>query len=79
MPVEDTDLERRVLAHERILQALIRHMAEEEPDFLARLERTFGSGHNLGEFEQDYTSTGHYEDHFIKSIEAAIERNSDAR
>ena len=34
MNVEDTDLERRVLAHEQILQALIAHMVETEPRFL---------------------------------------------
>jgi hypothetical protein len=37
MDVENTDLERRVLAHEQILQALIAHMAETEPKFLDRL------------------------------------------
>jgi hypothetical protein len=31
--VENTDLERRGLAHEQILQALIAHMAEAEPKF----------------------------------------------
>ena len=39
MVTENTDLERRVLAHERILQVLISHMAESEPKFLDRLER----------------------------------------
>jgi hypothetical protein len=34
MDVENTDLERRVLAHEQILQVLIAHMAEAEPKFL---------------------------------------------
>lgn len=39
--VEETDLERRVLAHERILQALIAHMAEADPQFIARLSAVF--------------------------------------
>jgi hypothetical protein len=39
---ENTDLERRVLAHERILQALIAHMAESEPEFVERLDSLFG-------------------------------------
>jgi len=43
MEVENTDLERRVLAHERILQILIVHMAESEPKFLDRL-RAFSRG-----------------------------------
>jgi hypothetical protein len=33
MDVENTDLERRVLAHEQILQVLIAHLAEAEPNF----------------------------------------------
>ena len=39
--VENTDLEGRVLAHERILQVLIAHMAEAEPKFLDRLQQVF--------------------------------------
>lgn len=79
MPVEDTELERRVLAHERILRALIRHMAEQEPEFLARLKKTFGRGHNLGEDEQDYTSTQQYADEFIRAIETAIDHQFDVQ
>jgi hypothetical protein len=37
MEVENTDLERRVLAHE----ILIVHMAESEPNFLDRLRALF--------------------------------------
>ena len=33
MDIENTDLERRVLAHEQILQVLIAHMAAAEPYF----------------------------------------------
>lgn len=75
--IERTELERRVLAHERILQALISHIAEEQPEILARLKATFGNGHNLGEYEQDYTSTEHYGDQFIRKIETLIARRSD--
>jgi hypothetical protein len=32
MDIENTDLERRVLAHEQILKVLIAHMAETEPN-----------------------------------------------
>lgn len=76
-PIERTELERRVLAHERILQALISHIAEEQPEILARLKATFGNGHNLGEYEQDYTSTEHYGDQFIRKIETLIARRLD--
>ena len=68
--VETTHLERRVLAHERILQSLISHLAEADPAVLSRLKLAFGKGHNLGDYEPDYTSTEHYGDHFIRTVEA---------
>jgi hypothetical protein len=71
MPIENTDLERRVLAHERILQALIQHMAEQQPEILARLEHTFSNGHDLGLHEHDFTSTAQYAAHFMRMIEKA--------
>ena len=77
MNIENTDLERRVLAHERILRALIRHIAEEQPDILMRLKQTFSLGHVLGEDEQDYVSTQQYGDQFIRAIELAITRQAD--
>ena len=52
MDVENTDLERRVLAHEQILQVLITHMAEAEPKFLERLEQIFTEHHTLGADER---------------------------
>ncbi|WCT80045.1 hypothetical protein [Novosphingobium humi] len=79
MPIEATDLERRVLAHERILQALIRHLAEGDPNIFARLKNTFGTGHDLGEHDHDHVSTNQYGDQFIRSIEAAVARGSDVR
>lgn len=48
-PSEITTLERRVLAHERILRALIVCLAEDDPDILVQLKTCFGSGHDLGE------------------------------
>lgn len=78
-PREITTLERRVLAHERILQALIVRLAEDTPDILVQLKTSFGSGHALGEYEQDYVSTDHYGDHFIRSVEHVIAiRNREA-
>jgi len=53
MSIENTDLERRVLAHEQILQVLIAHMAEAEPNFLDRLQQIFAKHHTLGANEQD--------------------------
>lgn len=68
MSVENTDLERRVLAHERILQVLIAHMAEAEPDVLTRLRDVFSEQHALGAHEQDYTDTAGYAEQFIHEI-----------
>lgn len=74
MTVENTDLERRVLAHERILQALIAHLAESQPMFLDRLRAVFSGHHTLGANEQDYTGTDQYADQFIRQIECLIEQ-----
>lgn len=74
MEPEDTDLERRVLAHARILQTLIRFLAEEKPEFLSRLKIAFGAGHNIGEYEQNFSSTEQYGDIFIRSVEKEISK-----
>jgi hypothetical protein len=68
MDVENTDLERRVLAHEQILQVLIAHMAEAEPRFLDRLQQIFTKHHTLGADEQDYTDTAAYAEQFIQQV-----------
>src|SRR5690242_14728114 len=68
MDVENTDLERRVLAHEQILQVLIAHMAEAEPKFLDRLQQIFTKHHTLGANEQDYTDTAAYAEQFIQQV-----------
>ena len=68
MDVENTDLERRVLAHEQILQVLIAHMAATEPRFLDRLQKIFTKHHTLGANEQDYTDTAAYAEQFIHHV-----------
>jgi hypothetical protein len=68
MDLENTDLERRVLAHEQILQVLIAHMAEAEPKFLDRLQQIFTKHHTLGAGEQDYTGTAAYAEQFIQQV-----------
>lgn len=78
MPGEVTELERRVLAHERILEALIGHLADDDPEILVQLKSRFGSGHDLGVYEQDYVSTDHYCDHFIRAIESEVKRRKRA-
>ena len=68
MDIENTDLERRVLAHEQILQVLIAHMAEAEPRFLDRRQQIFTKHHTLGGNEQDYTDTAAYAEQFIHQV-----------
>jgi hypothetical protein len=70
MSAEGTDLERRVLAHERILQVLIAHMAETEPKFIDRLKALFTRHHTLGADEQAYVDTNQYAEQFIREIES---------
>jgi hypothetical protein len=68
MDVENTDLERRVLAHEQILQVLIAHMSEAEPQFLERLHHIFIAHRHVGASEQDYTDTLGYAQQFIEQV-----------
>jgi hypothetical protein len=76
---EDTDLERRVLAHERILQAFIAHIAEAEPEFIARLSAVFSQTSQMGRREYDYTDTHAYADQFIQEVFRLIERRAGGR
>jgi hypothetical protein len=68
MSIENTDLERRVLAHEQILQVLIAHLAEAEPKFLDRLKEIFTEQRTLGANEHDYTDTAAYAEQFIQQV-----------
>jgi hypothetical protein len=68
MDVENTDLERRVLAHEQILQVLIAHMSEAEPKFLERLQQMFIEHRHVGASEQDYTDTLGYAQQFLAQV-----------
>jgi hypothetical protein len=68
MDVETTDLERRVLAHERILQGLIAQMVEAEPKFLERLKTTFSNPVRLEPERVDYTDTAAYAVRFVREV-----------
>ncbi len=57
-----------MLAHERILQALIAHMAESEPRFLDRLSETFCVPQQRSRAEHDYTDTDSYAAEFIGTV-----------
>lgn len=67
MPVENTELERRVLAHEEILQALMAQLAEGEPHFLDRLHERFASARR-GAYEHDYVETADYAEAFLHEV-----------
>jgi len=63
-----TEPERRILAHEQILQALIGHMAETEPKFLVRLADIFCVPPDMTLHEHDYTDTASYAEQFIHRL-----------
>jgi hypothetical protein len=73
-PVETTDLERRVLVLERILQALIAHMAETEPRFIDRLSVTFTDPIGVAHEEQNHIGSAAYAERFIREIVRLGER-----
>jgi hypothetical protein len=68
MTTEETELERRVLAHERVLAVLIAELARERPDLLLRLQEVFSPHPPLGAYEQDYTDTAGYAEQFIHEV-----------
>lgn len=71
MPIvspETTDLERRVLAHERVLQALIAYMARTEPRFIDHLRERFVEPMKSTQREHDYRETNHYAEEFIQAV-----------
>lgn len=67
MPAENTDLERRVLAHEEILQALIAQLAEGQPNFLDRMRDRFASARR-GAHEHNYVETADYAEAFLHEV-----------
>jgi hypothetical protein len=64
---ENTDLERRVLAHEQILQALLAQLSGEDAQFLDRLKDRFASSRR-GSHEHDYTDTADYVEQFMHEV-----------
>lgn len=71
MPIaspETTELERRVLAHERILQALIAYMARTEPRFVDHLQERFVEPMSMARHEHDHRETDDYAEEFIRAV-----------
>lgn len=65
---ETTDLERRVLAHEKVLQALIAFMARTEPRFIDHLRERFVEPMRMARHEHDYRETDDYAEEFIRAV-----------
>jgi hypothetical protein len=65
---ETTDLERRVLAHERVLQALIAYMSRTEPRFLDHLRERFVEHMTMTRHEHDYRDVDDYSEEFIRAV-----------
>lgn len=71
MPIaspETTDLERRVLAHEKVLQALIAYMARTEPRFIDHLRDRFVEPMRMARHEHDHRETDDYAEEFIRAV-----------
>lgn len=64
---ETTDLERRVLAHERVLQALIAYMSRAELGFIDHLRERFVEPMNLARTEHNYRDSDDYAAEFIRT------------
>lgn len=67
MSPEDTDLERRVLAHEQILQALLAELGERDPRLLKSITERF-SPSRLGAHDQDFRETADYAEAFVHAV-----------
>ena len=71
MPIgspETTELERRVLAHEKVLQALIAFMARTEPRFIDHLRERFVEPMSMARHEHDHRETDDYAEEFILAV-----------
>lgn len=75
-PDEVTVLERRVLAHERILLALIGHLCNDDAEILRQLKTRFGRGHDLGAYEQDFASTEHFGQQFMRRVQGEVDHRN---
>jgi hypothetical protein len=65
---EATDLERRVLAHERVLQSLIAYMARTEPRFIDHLRERFVEPMSMTRHEHGHRETDDYAEEFIRAV-----------
>lgn len=71
MPIpsrETTVLERRVLAHERVLQALIAYMARTEPRFIVHLRERFVEPISMARHKHEHRETDRYAEEIIRTV-----------
>ena len=71
MPIrfpESTDLERRVLAHQKVLQALIAYMARTDSRFIDHLRERFVEPMRMARHEHDHRDTDDYAEEFIRAV-----------
>ncbi|MAC38149.1 MAG: hypothetical protein CMH94_10960 [Oceanicaulis sp.] len=78
-PPEITELERRVLAHERILQSLIAYMSRTEPRFLDHLRDRFVEPMKMARHEHNYREVDDFAEEFIRAIMLIGETGKPAR
>ena len=65
---ESTDIERRVLAHERVLQSRIAYIAPAEPGFSNHLREIFVERVSISKHEHDHPRTDDYAAEFIHAV-----------
>ena len=65
---ETTDLERRVLAHERILQSLIAYMSRADVGFVEHLRERFVEPMSMAVREHDHRDSDDYAEEFIRAV-----------
>ena len=75
MALENTELERRVLAHEQILQALMAQLAHADPSFLDRMSEQF-SGSGRAAYEYERIETADYAEAFLREVRRIRDRPS---
>ena len=71
MTVENTDLERRVLAHERILQTLIAELSAGNPGIIDAVKEKFVV-ESRRSYQHDYVETDDYAEQFMVEVQRLI-------
>lgn len=73
---ETTDLEKRVLAHEQILQSLIACMSRFEPHFIEHQNERFAEPIGMVHYENDDKDVGSHAEDFLRSVVGPGDRSA---